>query len=339
MRWILPLVFAAVGCAQEPEQESAPTTAKSPGAPIVALLPNADGRLADGRVFDFSSGFDDRLLGATTADSNGPIMFGDRATCLARADGILRCFGSAEGGLLAGAEAKDTCHHPLMGSLSETRPYPCANEPAVVPDVPRVQQISHSCALSTDGGVFCWGGIDAKTKPRVISGLDRDIVRIATSYDENWICGIGKDGRALCADRRVEPVAARSVSDPVQVVDIALGIRSGCFLGSDGVARCFDETQAKTDPWTATRLETDLRFTKMSITWEAGGCAITVAGQVACFGRLVTGVDDTVPRLLSAIDHAIDLVVTGEIYVLRDDGSVVRAFPDYTDPRPKIVAP
>lgn len=342
MRWMVVLVFATFGCAQEPEPQPQTRPLNRPGAPIVSFVGSECGRLADDRVFCFDSmKFSTTLSGARTYSENGtPEGFSLKgpATCFAREDSVLRCYGSSVGGHLGGIVAKDDCS-AATGLLGEgpREHWACAKDPAEMPGAPPVTSISGSCALSA-GAVFCWGaGEDAA--PTVITNLESGITKLASSSLDRRVCALREDGIVRCAER-ASGGAAALVPALEHVVDLSLGADSGCFLDDAGSAWCWDELDegigSSRDPWHPAKLETDLRFTKVDVGLGFVACGVTRERMVGCWGSVA----GKKPRLLPGFVDVADIRTEGNsVLVLRKDGSVARVLAGETSSSPMEVAP
>lgn len=342
--WLSSGVVAAMGC-NAPEHPNAPTTASTrPGAPVVRIV-ESYGLLADGRIWNFGSGLSERLAGAVTLSSNGPPnLFNTEptaATCFARADGVLRCYGGAVGGGLAGGAARDTCEYSPWLSFGATEQYPCAKDPVASPSAARVTQISSSCALGSDGNVLCWGR-DSNNRvfgPTRVGGIDGQAVKIGAAAGASRVCAVLRDGRVACAPGNVLTPVATLEPSLEKIVELSLGWGAGCFLDAAGVARCFDELYTDVEPRTTpVRVDTDLRFEKISLSFLLT-CAVTFDHRLACWSpRYEEHPLSKDPKLLPSVEHAVDVsVVSNSAFVLRDDGSVLEIVWPYDDVQ--IVAP
>jgi alpha-tubulin suppressor-like RCC1 family protein len=140
-----------------------------------------------------------------------------------------------------------------------------------------------TCAVTTDGAVWCWGD-DVSLTPRRIAGVDRvaeisagaepycflrddgSVARFgfraasATPFEALpslaelagcWptsVCGARKDGTAACAStgelKRELPIATTDVSSLRGVVQVASTAETGCALLGDSTVRCWGGSSA-----------------------------------------------------------------------------------------------
>jgi hypothetical protein len=338
-------LIALIGCT-EPEDGAPQSKAepRGPGAPVVRLFGSC-GLLADGRVWCFDHGFEERLTGAQTFSANGPFsIFGDEslyATCFAREDGVLRCFGSASEGGLAGAPAPDTCEAPQTFGTKIS--YACAKQPGVAPGLPNVSEVSSSCALTSDGNVWCWGreGRDGPLfPPTPVAGIDGHARTISAEFDARRVCAILDDGRVACANGGKPGDAAQIQPALEKIVGIGLGLGDGCFVDGAGVVRCYADLSGNEPFPVMIQVPTELRFAQVSSSLYAS-CAITFDRRLACFRR----VGDLAPEILAeepvlvpdVTDAAEVSVVMDVAYVRRHDGSVLEG--DLARMRFRVVAP
>jgi len=150
-------------------------------------------------------------------------------TCGVAIDGRAYCWGSNElAPLGAGSKVLGT------GSPSMVRHSPVA----VAGDV-RFEAISahyqHTCALATDGGIWCWGGnengklgdgttTDRETPVRVSS--ERRFKRLATSSPNSHSCALAQDGAAYCWGFNHDgQLGNGSKTDSPRPVSVAAGLR------------------------------------------------------------------------------------------------------------------
>jgi alpha-tubulin suppressor-like RCC1 family protein len=192
--------------------------------------------------------------------------------------------------------------------------------------------VSHTCGVTADGNVFCWGTGSRLGAPS--AQLDTSSVN----------CGLSTEGGAPCAHAPVhtelpapaealfvgprgtcavitggelrcwgllfgedtETIAPRRVDTPAAVASMALGFGHGCILSTAGQAYCLGLNEVgqlgsgtsgapQADP---VAVSVDLRFTAISASSNTT-CGLTAKGALYCwggndFGQLGTG--DRNPR-------------------------------------------
>jgi alpha-tubulin suppressor-like RCC1 family protein len=182
----------------------------------------------------------------------------------------------------------------------------------------------HTCAVTTDGGVMCWGGnslgqlgdgttLDSPV-PVVVAGLPDRVVSIAAGPD--YTCAVTVGGAATCwgyrqqgdgtLDHSLVPAAIAGLESGVSA--IAAGLYHTCTLTDGGGVKCWGAAggvlgngtrDGSVDPVGVTGLQS-------GVTAIAAGpyhtCALTDGGGVRCWGRGFalglgdgTGADGTIP--------------------------------------------
>jgi alpha-tubulin suppressor-like RCC1 family protein len=170
---------------------------------------------------------------------------------------------------------------------------------------------SHACALTTDGGVKCWGHNaygqlgDGSTTDRLtpveVTGLDSGVQAISAGF--NYTCALTMGGAVKCwgfnnsgqlgdgsGVGRLTPVDVTGLGSGVQAID-ASEIHT-CALTMGGAVKCwgFNNSGQLGDGSTTTR------FTPVDVTGQDSGiqaistgrdhtCALTISGAVKCWGR------------------------------------------------------
>lgn len=186
-----------------------------------------------------------------------------------------------------------------------------------VPVEPAVVELSagavHTCALTTVGEVFCWGGgasgqlgrgnLDGGPRPAAVQG-GRTYSAIAAGGRHT--CALSADGAAWCwgaNDRGQSGVGGPAVSLAVptrvaseeRFVAISAGEEHTCALTAAGAAWCWGAgadgrlgTGASADAATPTAVATAVPFAHIA----AGGqhtCALAANGELYCWGDNETG--------------------------------------------------
>ncbi|MFN3199223.1 MAG: hypothetical protein ACE366_12550 [Bradymonadia bacterium] len=114
-----------------------------------------------------------------------------------------------------------------------------------------VLAVEHSCGLTAEGAVWCWGnpdyvGHDEGAEPAPVEGLPPVVELVAgdaftcarTEGGEIWCWGSNRDGR-LGTGRGVNRDGARQVDAQVLFVHVAAGERHACGLTEEGDAYCW----------------------------------------------------------------------------------------------------
>lgn len=154
----------------------------------------------------------------------------------------------------------------------------------------------HSCALTVDGGVWCWGsnsrdqlgdiGHDESAIPARVPSLPP---MAAIWAGANQTCGRARDdGQLWCWGETGlgpsrEPVFAQSLPF-TNVRTVSLAYRKGCFIADDGALYCWGDFGVPHGPrWDGPR-----RVALEGVTSLRGGtnrfCALTTRGGVTCLG-------------------------------------------------------
>ena len=169
----------------------------------------------------------------------------------------------------------------------------------------------HTCALSSSGGVACWGSNtygqlgDGTTRQRLaplaVSGLSSRVTAIAAGGLHT--CALTSGGGVLCwgantsgqlgdgtTTQRLTPVAVNGLSSGVTAV--AAGGLHTCAVTNGGALVCWgSNNNGQLGDGTAANRLTPVAVSGLSsgVTAVAGGafhsCAVTSAGGVVCWGR------------------------------------------------------
>lgn len=174
---------------------------------------------------------------------------------------------------------------------------------------------AHSCALSTGGGVKCWGdnfygqlgdaSLQRRTAPVAVTGLAGGVAAITAG--DRHTCALTTGGGVKCwgdgSDGQLGTGNTSSSNVPVDVPGLASGVAMvsaggahTCIVTTTGAARCWGRNDAgqvgdgtlvgKSSPTNVSGLASGVA--KIS----AGGeftCVVTTGGGARCWGRNVLG--------------------------------------------------
>ena len=188
----------------------------------------------------------------------------------------------------------------------------------------------HTCALTTAGGVKCWGNngngqlgdttTTNRSTPVAVSGLSSGVAAIAAGTD--FTCALTTAGGVKCwgfnyygnlgdntTTDRATPVAVAGLSSGVAA--IAAGSYHACALTTAGGVKCwgyngYGQVGDGTTTWRSTPVDVSgLTSGVAAIAAGAGHtCAVTTAGGVKCWGSNNYGElgDDTTTMRLTPVD-------------------------------------
>jgi alpha-tubulin suppressor-like RCC1 family protein len=288
---------------------------------------NVTGELGDGTITDRATpaavnGLSDRVTA---------IAAGDAHTCALTNKGAVLCWGANWYGELGdGANINRTTPVTVSGLSSGVVAIAAGN--------------FHTCALTSAGGVLCWGhnwygelGDGTNTDhatPVAVSGLSSGVMVIAAGYGHT--CALTHTGGVLCwginghgelgngtTTGHNTPVAVSGLSSGVTA--IAVGYGHTCALTNTGSMMCWgwnssgqlgDSTNADhTTPVTVSGLSSGV------IAITTGGdhtCALTSTGGVTCWGWNSCGelgdgtiTDRSLPAMVSGLSRGMIGVAAG----------------------------
>lgn len=263
------------------------------------------GNGAQGRLGD-----DSTIPALTPSQVSAPLKLatmtdaGGAHACAVDTGGRLHCWGSSQSGQVGDARVFQTS---TAVSIAESGALAGVKLTAVsAGDM-------HSCALSSSGGVRCWGANDegqlgngnrnSSPLPVVVDLAGKSMQSIGTGH---WhTCGLSTDGQVYCwggggngqlgvagVSQSSTPVPVTGLSDK-QLTSLAVGSAHTCALDSDGMAYCWgagNQSQlgnGGNDVVNPTPVRVvmpaGVRFTALS----AGGantCAVDTQGNGWCWG-------------------------------------------------------
>jgi alpha-tubulin suppressor-like RCC1 family protein/pimeloyl-ACP methyl ester carboxylesterase len=250
---------------------------------------NSVGQLGDGTTFARSTPVDvSGLTSGVTA-----IAVGDLHTCTLTADGGVKCWGSNSVGQLGNGTTTP---------IPQTTPVDVSGLTSGVTAI--TAGYSDTCALTTSGGVKCWGlnffgqlgdGTNtARSTPVDVSGLTSGVIAI-----ETWgytTCALTSGGGVKCwgynvsgqlgdgtTTYRITPVNVSGLTSGVTA--IAVGWLRTCALMASGGVKCWGQNFGYTP--------TDVSGLTSGVAAITAGdrhiCALTVSGGVKCWGENDSG--------------------------------------------------
>jgi len=296
---ICSLVAASCG-SQSPDGDRAAAPAPLPRQ--VVLGPQMT--CVTGAVPACSGGPSFQLLSRVTLLSEArTVTFGIRHGCLTDRRGRVLCWGDARDGQMGGDPASES---------DRCQGRPCRLEPAPVEGAPVMRSIEagwlHTCGLSKDGTVLCWGddslGQLGRSTPGPaigpVEGLGADVQQVSAGGLHS--CALRADGTVACwgdgSAGQLGQGAAEDASAPVAVQGLpsaATQIDAGgyhtCALLMDGGVACWGENRfGQLGDGTRTSRSSAVRVAglagparKVDVGFSFS-CALLESGAVQCWG-------------------------------------------------------
>ncbi len=255
---------------------------------------NWAGKLGDG-TFEVRSTPED-VVGLTSGVSS--IAAGGEHTCALTTGGGVKCWGGNYAGQLG-------------DNTTDYSPIP-VNVVGLESGVAAIAAgFDHTCALTSGGGVKCWGNNeygqlgddtnDNRLTPVGVFGLSDGVTDIIAGYQHS--CGLTSGGGVKCWGSRLPIGSSSDRNKPVDVSGLTSGVQAiaggykhSCALTSGGGVKCWggneygqlgnDSTEQSLDPVNVFGLSSGV------IAVAAGGlssCALTSEDQVKCWGANMSG--------------------------------------------------
>lgn len=255
---------------------------------------NGFGQLGDGTTTDSAS----PVAVTELASGVAAVAVGGDHTCALTTAGAVQCWGHNDYGELGNGTTMDSATPVAVTGLS--------NSVAAI-----TAGGKHTCALTTAGGVQCWGynsngqlgdgTTTVRDTPIAVSGLSSGVVAIA-SGKENHTCALTTAGAVLCwgynGDGELGNGTTTDSAAPMAVIGLSSGVTAitaggyhTCALTMAGAVECWGynfygqlgdgTTTNSVIPATVMNLPSDVTAIA---TGEVHTCALTAAGGVECWG-------------------------------------------------------
>ena len=273
---------------------------------------NSEGQLGDGTTTVRSTPVDVSGLTGVTA-----IAAGFERTCAVTAVGGVQCWGDNTAGQLGDGMATDSSTPVDVSGLTSGMTAVATGD-------------THSCALTSAGGIKCWGDnfygdlgngttVNSST-PVDVSGLTSGATAIAVGFVHS--CAVTAGGGVQCwgynYNGQLGDGAATNSSTPVDVsgltsgaTAIATGFNHSCAVTAGGGVQCWGSNnlgQLGDGTTTSSSTPVDVYGLTSGVTSIAAGedhtCALTSAGGVKCWGSNYIGQlgDGTTANRLTPVD-------------------------------------
>jgi alpha-tubulin suppressor-like RCC1 family protein len=294
---------------------------------------------SDGAVKCWGDNYSGQLGNGTTGGSLTPgienvlesgvkaISAGSQHTCAVTSTGGVMCWGNNGSGQL-GYDTTTTCNFN-----------PCSKIPMNVVGLDSVVVVgvsagdNHTCAITSEGGVKCWGNngdgqlgngtiVSSSTPVTVKVSPSEDLIAAAVSLGEYHTCAITSEGGVKCwgynYDGQLGDGTTNDSLYPVDVSGLTSGVKAvsvggshNCALTNTGEVKCWgDNDFGQLGDGTTTDHHTPLLVNELSIGIKAVSagsyhtCELTSGGAVKCWGDNEYGQlgDGTTTQVTTAVN-------------------------------------
>ena len=293
---------------------------------------NNHGQFGNGTTVDSSTAVP--VLGL---DSVQDIAVGEDHACAVKSDGTVWCWGNNEFGQLGNETMKDSSapvevwenhHHDSAFTSART-----------------VAAGGHTtCAIKSDGTVWCWGDNDCEQAGRTIAPIITTPMEVYTPDEELnsavdiavgacFACAVRTDGTVWCWGNWSH--RACKLDTPTSIQAISSGDDHTCLLRSDATVWCWGNnfsgqlgdgtTEDSTQPVEVIGLTSVQAISAEGRT----SCALKTDGTIWCWG-LCWGADERVPMQVTSLGPSIAVAAGSQpVCAINTDGTVWCSYDDY----------